>query len=82
LVLVHRRTPTDCTSRGLAGGAPLAVRIRSLPDSRDPACAVDWFGSGKGRVVVLTDLPAFGRPVRLAWHKSGYPRPHADCPHQ
>jgi transposase len=31
-------------------------------------------------VVVLTDLPAFGRATRLAWHKTRWSCPDPDCP--
>ncbi|WP_419847770.1 transposase family protein [Candidatus Poriferisocius sp.] len=31
------------------------------------------------RRVVLVDLPAFGRPVRLVWHKRRWRCPRQDC---
>ena len=62
-------------------GAPLVVHIESQIEARNcPSCG--HFGWVKDRrVVVLTDLPAFGRPVRLAWHKTRRACPAPSCPH-
>ena len=50
-------------------GAPLRVHVRRRAPR--PGCEVCggalWFDGE--RLVVLVDLPAFGRPVRLVWHK-------------
>ena len=32
------------------------------------------------RVVVLVDLPCFGKPTKLAWHKARWRCPEAECP--
>ena len=58
--------------------APLGVRIRTR---RRPPCggrggAVWSKGTGPARLV---DLPAFGRPVRLIWHKWRRRCPAAAC---
>ena len=50
-------------------GEPLGVHVRCR--AARPACG-DCGGpvwSDGERAVVLVDLPAFGRPCRLAWHK-------------
>lgn len=62
-------------------GTPLVVHIEAQEQPPDcPRCG--RFGWVKDRpVVVLTDLPAFGRPVRLAWHKTRRTCPDPDCPH-
>ena len=60
-------------------GEPLEVVIRS----RRPRPACDGCGSqvwSKGyRSVVLVDLPAFGRPVRLRWLKRRWMCPSPGC---
>ena len=33
------------------------------------------------RLVELVDLPSFGRPTRLVWHKRRFRCPEANCPH-
>ena len=60
-------------------GAPLGVVIGSR--KARPVC-VACGGSvwSKGyRSVVLVDLPAFGRPVRLRWRKRRWTCPNPDC---
>ena len=60
-------------------GAPLEVMIRSR--KARPVCGACG-GSvwSKGyRTVVLVDLPAFGRPVRLRWRKRRWMCPSSDC---
>lgn len=61
------------------GDEPLVVVIRS----RRPRPVCDGCGSrvwSKGyRTVVLVDLPAFGRPVRLRWRKRRWTCPHPVC---
>ena len=63
----------------LGEGAPLEVVIRSR--KARPSCE----GCGgsvwsKGyRSVVLVDLPAFGRPVRLRWRKRRWMCPNPQC---
>jgi transposase len=32
------------------------------------------------RIVTLVDLPCFGKPTRLAWHKRRWRCPESDCP--
>ncbi len=50
-------------------GEPLAVHVETRgPRPVCPACGGGvWFKDVD--VVVLVDLPAFGRPTRLLWHK-------------
>ena len=51
------------------GGAPLEVVIHSRkPRPSCEACGGRVWSKGY-RSVVLVDLPAFGRPVRLRWRK-------------
>ena len=51
------------------GGGPLRVHVRCRA-ARPPCggCGGLLWSDGE-RAVVLVDLPAFGRPVRLVWHK-------------
>ena len=60
-------------------GEPLVVVIRSR--KRRPTCeACSGPVWSKGyRSVVLVDLPAFGRPVRLRWRKRRWTCPSLDC---
>ena len=60
-------------------GAPLELALRSRKPR--PVCEVCggpvW---SKGyRTVVLVDLPAFGRPVRLRWRKRRWTCPNPGC---
>jgi transposase len=63
------------------GDAPLVVHIQSRgPAAACPRCGrTGWVKQRP--VVVLTDLPVFGRAVRLAWHKTRYACPDTTCPH-
>ena len=63
----------------LGEGARLEVVIRSR--KARPVCgACDGSVWSKGyRTVVLVDLPAFGRPVRLGWRKRRWMCPNPDC---
>ncbi|WP_420612458.1 ISL3 family transposase [Candidatus Spongiisocius sp.] len=70
----------DLVGIGDGGGdEPLEVVIRS----RRPRPTCDDCGSrlwSKGyRTVVLVDLPAFGRPVRLRWRKRRWACPNPGC---
>ena len=59
--------------------AVLVVHVESRDPARDcPRCGrAGWV---KDRpVVMLTDLPAFGRPTRLAWHKTRWQCPDQGC---
>ena len=64
----------------LPAGGPVTVHIESLVEQdRCPRCrGAGWVKERP--VVVLTDLPAFGRPVRLAWHKVRRTCPDGGCP--
>ena len=60
-------------------GAPLGVVIGSR--KARPlcvACGGPVWSKGH-RTVVLVDLPAFGRPVRLRWRKRRWTCPNPDC---
>ena len=60
-------------------GAPLGVVIRSRkPRPLCEACGGPVWSKGH-RTVVLVDLPAFGRPVRLRWRKRRWTCPNPDC---
>ena len=68
-------------SHGDAG--PLVVHV-GFPEhwQQDcPTCGRRGWVKGH-RVVRLTDLPAFGRPVVLAWHKVRRTCPEPGCPQQ
>ena len=59
--------------------APLVVHVESRRDqARCPGCGAR--GQRKDRAAVeLVDLPAFGRPARLVWHKQRWWCPVASC---
>ena len=60
-------------------GAPLEVMIRSRKARPTcEACGGPVWSKGY-RSVVLVDLPAFGRPVRLRWRKRRWTCPNTDC---
>lgn len=61
-------------------GGPLRVHVQSRADQGwCPECGVR--ARVKDRTVVeLVDLPCFGRPVRLVWHKHRWRCPEAVCP--
>lgn len=61
-------------------GGPLRVHVESRADQRwCQACGVR--GRLKDRAAVeLVDLPCFGRPTRLVWHKQRWRCPEASCP--
>ncbi len=62
------------------GGLPLTVHVESTAGpARCPRCGGPGWVKDRP-VVVLTDLPAFGRPVRLAWHKVRRTCPDTGCP--
>ena len=62
----------------LGEGVPLEVVIRSRrPRPMCGACGGRVWSKGY-RSVVLVDLPAFGRPVRLRWRKRRWTCPNAD----
>ena len=63
----------------LGEGAPLEVVIRSRkPRPLCGGCGSPVWSKGE-RTVVLVDLPAFGRPVRLRWRKRRWTCPNPDC---
>ena len=61
------------------GGGPLRVHVRCR--AARPVCGgcggLLW--SDGERAVVLVDLPAFGMPVRLVWHKRRWRCPRRGC---
>ena len=60
-------------------GAPLEMVIRSRkPRPSCEGCGGSVWSKGY-RTVVLVDLPAFGRPVRLRWRKRCWTCPNPDC---
>ena len=63
---------------GAAGEARIHVETRA---SRlgCPDCGVVARVKDRSRVE-LVDLPLFGRPTRLVWHKRRWTCPDADCP--
>lgn len=60
-------------------GSPLEISVETRTGR--PACsACDRAATVKDRpVVVLVDLPAFGRPSRLLWRKFRWKCPNSDC---
>ena len=50
-------------------GEPLGVHVRRRVPRPDCVGCGGWLWSNGERLVELVDLPAFGRPVRLVWHK-------------
>ena len=59
-------------------GKPLRVRIRrKQPRPLCGGCAGRVWAHGK-RWVQLVDVPSFGRPVRLVWHKRRWRCPNRD----
>jgi transposase len=61
-------------------GGPLVVHVEQRwPRARCAACdAIAWV---KDRPEVeLVDLPCFGRPTRLVWHKHRWRCPNVECP--
>jgi transposase len=61
-------------------GGPLMVHLETRTDR--PGCQTcGSLAVVKDRpVITLVDLPAFGRPTRLVWHKRRWRCPDADCP--
>ena len=61
------------------GGGPLRVHVRCR--AATPACGGcgQRLWSDGERAVVLVDLPAFGGPVRLVWHKRRWRCPRDGC---
>ena len=60
-------------------GEPLRVHIRRrAPRPACERCGGPLWSDGE-RSVALVDLPAFGRPVRLVWHKRRWRCPDRGC---
>ncbi len=60
-------------------GEPLRVHIRRRAPSPDcEVCGGALWSDGE-RQVGLVDLPAFGRPARLVWHKRRWRCPQQGC---
>ncbi|GEM_PF-1563882 len=60
-------------------GAPLGVHIRCrAPRPACGGCGGPLWSDGE-RLVVLADLPAFGRQVELVWHKRRWRCPDSEC---
>ena len=69
----------EVLSVGDEGGGPLRVHVRCRA-ARPPCggCGGVLWSDGE-RAVVLVDLPAFGRRVRLVWHKRRWRCPRDGC---
>ena len=69
----------EVLSVGDEGGGPLRVHVRCRA-ARPPCggCGGPLWSDGE-RAVVLVDLPAFGRPVRLVWRKRRWRCPRRGC---
>ena len=65
---------TRITSRGVTEVVIGSRKPRPLCE----ACGGPVWSKGE-RTVVLVDLPAFGRPVRLRWRKRRWTCPNPDC---
>lgn len=63
------------------GEVPLEVHVetRLVGPERCGACGTTAWIKDRPRLV-LVDLPAFGRRVRLVWHKRRWCCPQAGCP--
>lgn len=62
-----------------AAGEPLRVHVEArLGRPECPCCGGPVWRKDRNRVV-LVDLPAFGRPVRLVWHKQRWECPADAC---
>ena len=61
-----------------ARGGPLALHIRTRGRPTCGGCGGAVWSKGTS-LVGLVDLPAFGRPVRLMWHKSRWRCPAVTC---
>ncbi len=59
-------------------GGPLEIGVRLVGRRCCGGCGGKVHGHGTSKVR-LTDLPAFGRPVRLVWHKRRWRCPDAGC---
>ena len=59
-------------------GGPLALHIRTRSRPACGGCGGAVWSKGAA-VVKLVGLPAFGRPVRLVWHKWRWRCPAASC---
>ena len=60
-------------------GVPLRVHIRRRAARPDcDGCGGRLWSDGE-KLVELVDLPAFGRPVRLVWHKRRWRCPSSEC---
>ncbi len=60
-------------------GEPLAVHVRLRAERPGcGGCGGPLWSKGE-RVVLLVDVPAFGRPVRLLWHKRRWRCPRDGC---
>ena len=61
-----------------APGAPLVLHVRTRARPACGGCGGPVWSKGSAPVS-LVDLPAFGRPVRLMWHKQRWRCPAAGC---
>ena len=60
-------------------GEPLRIHVEArLGRPECPDCGGLVWRKDRNRVV-LVDLPAFGRPVRLVWHKQRWECPNGEC---
>lgn len=72
----------DVNVLGVVEGRPLEVHVEcrwSRPGC--PECGVPAHLKDQ-RVVIVVDLPCFGKPTRLAWHKRRWRCPDGDCPNR
>ncbi len=59
---------------------PLRIHVEARGERPTcPCCGGVVWRKDRNRVV-LVDLPAFGRPVRLVWHKQRWECPDEECP--
>ena len=59
-------------------GAPLVLHVRTRARPTCGGCGGPVWSKGPAPVE-LVDLPAFGRPARLVWHKRRWRCPAGDC---
>jgi len=70
----------DVRVLGVQTGDSIIIELETTAEIAGcPACGSVAVGKGR-RTVELVDLPCFGRPTRLRWHKRRWRCPEPECP--